>query len=277
MGKLLQSFRNDRSRTEAAGQGSTVKSGGNDETATGSFPVVRKKPPRLVEGGTLARFLSSLLIAVLCALLGLGYVTQLKNTTSIYETMSEEELTRLISETSTQVQSLQRRKTELSGQLNTLQAAANKQQEAQRIAKQNEQTSGLLSGRLPATGKGVVITIDKGSKERVDASTMFQLLEELRNAGVEVMELNDVRIVTSTYIDDTKNGLTCDGRSISAPYTLKAIGDPQNLQNAVTIAGGVGSRLKVKFGAEVTVTPDDSIDINDTRQPSQYKYAKTIE
>ncbi|KFI46614.1 Uncharacterized conserved protein YlxW, UPF0749 family [Bifidobacterium bohemicum] len=249
----------------------------NDETATGSFPVIRKKPPRLVEGSRMARLLSSLLIAVLCASLGWGYVIQLNNSTSIYETMSEEELTRLIGETSTQAQSLQQRKTELSNQLNMLQEAANKQQEAQRIAKQNEQTSGLLSGRLPATGKGVVITIDRGSRQRVDASTMFQLLEELRNAGVEVMELNDVRIVTSTYIDDTKNGLICDGKNISAPYTLKAIGDPQNLQNAVTIAGGVGSRLKVKFGSEVTVTPDDNIEISKTRQPSQYKYAKTIE
>lgn len=248
----------------------------NDSTDTGSFPVVRRKP-NLRANGKLTRLMTSVLIVVLCALLGFGYAIQLNNKSSTYETMSEEELTRLISETSTQVQNLQQRKAELTGQLNSLKAAADKQQEAERIAKENEETSGILSGRLPATGKGVVITISEGSKDRIDASTMFQLLEELRNAGVEVMELNNVRIITSSYVFDTKAGLDCDGTKIQAPYTLKAIGDPQNLQNAVNIAGGVGSRLKVKFGAQVTVTPSDSVDISQTRNVGQYKYAKTVE
>ncbi|MDF7663792.1 DUF881 domain-containing protein [Bifidobacterium sp. ESL0763] len=248
----------------------------NDSTDTGSFPAVRRRP-RLSMDGMLGRLTTTVLIVVLCALLGFGYAIQLNNKSSSYETMSEEELTRLISETSTQVQNLQQRKAELTGQLNSLKAAADKQQEAQRIARENEETSGILSGRLPATGKGVVVTISKGSKERVDASTMFQLLEELRNAGVEVMELNGVRIVTSSYVFDTKSGLDCDGTKIQAPYTLKAIGDPRNLQNAVDIAGGVGSRLKVKFGAQVTVTPSDSVDISQTRDVEQYKYAKTVE
>lgn len=249
----------------------------NDRTDTGSFPVVRKKPPRRIGGGLVSRLMTSLLIVLLCALLGFSYAIQLNNKTSSYETMSEEELTRLISETSTQVQNLQQRKTELTGQLDSLKAAANKQQEAQRIAKENEDTSGILSGRLPAQGKGVVITISQGSKERIDAATMFQLLEELRNAGVEVMALDNVRVVTSTYISDTKKGLECDGQALKTPYRVKAIGDPQNLQNAVNIAGGVGSRFKVKFGAEVTVTPSESVDISETRDVGQYQYAKTVE
>lgn len=64
---------------------------------------------------------------------------------------------------------------------------------------------------------------------------------------------------------------------MKTPYTLKAIGDPQNLQNAVNIAGGVGSRFKVKFGAKVTVTPSESVDISETRDVGQYQYAKTVE
>lgn len=248
----------------------------NDRTDTGSFPMVRKKP-RKIGGGIVTRLMTSLLIVLLCALLGFGYAIQLNNKTSSYETMSEEELTRLISETSTQVQNLQQRKTELTGQLNSLKAAANKQQEAQRIAKENEDTSGILSGRLPAEGKGVIITITQGSKEHIDAATMFQLLEELRNAGVEVMALDNVRVVTSTYISDTKKGLECDGQALKTPYKVKAIGDPQNLTNAVNIAGGVGSRFKVKFGADVTVTPSESVDISETRDVGQYQYAKTVE
>lgn len=250
----------------------------NDRMDTGSFPIVRRRPRRRgVTNEVRGHVASSILIVVLCAMLGFGYAIQLNNTTSTYETMSEDELTRLITETSTQVQNLQQRKAELSSQLKSLQEAANKQEEAKRIAKQNEDTSGLLSGRLPAVGEGVVIRVTRGTKEKVDASTMFQLLEELRNAGVEVMAINSVRVVTSTYVADAKGGLLCDGVLLKAPYTVKAIGDSQNLQNAVNIAGGVGSRLKVKFGAQVSVVSSNSVQINEIAQVEQYSYAKTVE
>ena len=85
-----------------------VKDQNNDSTQTGSFPVVRRKPRRisLNAKAARARLYSSVLVTVLCALLGFSYAIQLNNTTSTYETMSEDELTKLISETSTQVQSL---------------------------------------------------------------------------------------------------------------------------------------------------------------------------
>lgn len=58
---------------------------------------------------------------------------------------------------------------------------------------------------------------------------------------------------------------------------MKAIGDPQNLQNAVNIAGGVGSRLKIKFGSSVMVSVPDEVEITSTREPKQYEYAKPVE
>ena len=95
--------------------GQIAKDKDNDSTETGSFPVIRRKPKRvsLNAKSTRARLYSSVLVTMLCALLGFGYVIQLNNTNSTYETMSEDELTRLISETSSQVQKLEQRKSEL--------------------------------------------------------------------------------------------------------------------------------------------------------------------
>ena len=239
----------------------------NDRMETGSFPVVRKKPKRPVKDGSARmRLMTSVLILIMCALLGYGYMIQINNADATYETLSEDELTRLISETGTQVQNLEQRKSELTNQLGSLKAAANKTQEAERIAKQNEETNGILAGRLPATGKGVSISISQGSKTKIDAATMYKLIEELRNAGAEVMAINSVRVVTKTYVSDTDDGLECDGVALRAPYRILAIGDPQNLQNAVNIAGGVGSSLKVKYGATVSVTSSDSITISQIRK-----------
>ncbi|RBP99267.1 DUF881 domain-containing protein [Bifidobacterium xylocopae] len=251
--------------------------GGGDDTRTGSFPIVRRKPPRTF-GSRASRIkaLTSLLVAFLCALLGFGYVIQVHNTKSSYEGLSEEELVRLLDETSTQVDKLEERKSQLGEQLRSIQSSADKQQEAARIAKQNQVSSGILSGALPAQGKGVQITIVEG-QDRVDAATMFTLLEELRNAGAEVIAINDTRVVTSTYLKDDNHGLVCDGRKLVSPYTIKAIGDPDALQNAVQIAGGVGSRIKVQFHAQVTVEQSNSVRIDEIRRPQRYQYAQTVE
>lgn len=129
----------------------------NDRMETGSFPVVRKKPKRPVKDGSARmRLMTSVLILIMCALLGYGYMIQINNADATYETLSEDELTRLISETGTQVQNLEQRKSELTNQLESLKAAANKTQEAERIAKQNEETNGILARSFARDGQGRV-------------------------------------------------------------------------------------------------------------------------
>lgn len=252
----------------------------NDRMETGSFPKVAKRSgtKRGLNGtGLRTRLFSSLLVAAMCALLGFGYMTQINNTTSTYETLSEDELVRLINETSTQAQNLEQRKNELSSQLTSLKAAADKREQAEKIARQNEQTSGIISGRLPAQGQGVTITITQGSKQDIDAATLFTLVEELRNAGAEVISIGDVRVVTSTSIVDKDGTLVCDGTTLDTPYVVRAIGKPDDLQNAVNIAGGIGSRLKVMYGSRVTVTQSDDVVIKAVRGETAYQYAKNVE
>lgn len=250
----------------------------NDRMETGSFPTVRKKPRKdLNRASNKSRLLSSILIALMCALLSFAYMSQINNTKSTYETMDESELVRLLNESNTQISNLEQRKTQLNSQLNSLKSAANEQEQARKIAKQNEETSGLISGRLPAKGQGVTIRIGRGSTTKVDASIMFNLIEELRNAGAEVIAINNVRVITSTYIQDAEEGLIVDGTTIKPTYTVKAIGNPQELSNAVDIAGGVGAQLQVKYGSNVNVQPSDSIIIDEVREATQNQYAKTVE
>lgn len=250
----------------------------NDRMETGSFPTVRKKPRKdLNRASNKSRLISSILIALMCALLGFAYMSQINNTKSTYETMDESELVRLLNESNTQISNLEQRKTQLNSQLNSLKSAANEQEQARKIAKQNEETSGLISGRLPAKGQGVTIRIGRGLTTKVDASIMFNLIEELRNAGAEVIAINNVRVITSTYIQDAEEDLIVDGTTIKPTYTVKAIGNPQELSNAVDIAGGVGAQLQVKYGSNVNVQPSDSIIIDEVREATQNQYAKTVE
>lgn len=249
----------------------------NDRMETGSFPTVRKKPRRNDNrGGLRSRLLSSVLVTLMCALLGFAYMTQINNSKSTYETLDETELVRLLNESNTQITNLEQRKSQLTEQLNSLKSAADEQEQARKIAKQNEDTSGLISGRLPAKGSGITVRVSRGST-KVDASIMFNLIEELRNAGAEVIAINDVRVVASTYIQDADEGLIADGTTIKPTYVVKAIGNPQELSNAVDIAGGVGAQLQVKYGASVDVQSSDNIIIDEVHVATPNTYAKTAE
>lgn len=257
------------------------KGSANDNVNTGTFSIVQSKKVRnavsqLNKNAMYLRLGRSFMVALLCALLTFGYIIQVRNAQSSYDSLSEEELTKLLSETKLQVENLEERRDELTRQLTALQEAADKQLEAERIAQQNEETAGLLSGRLAAQGQGIIITITQGSIQPVSAAVLFQLIEELRNAGVEVMAINGIRIVTSTYVVDTDNGILCDGEAIAAPFSIKAIGDQQNLLNAVNISGGVGSKLKTKYGATVYTVQSDNVTIDEVVEPTQYQYATEV-
>ncbi|RSX56067.1 Division initiation protein [Bifidobacterium dolichotidis] len=251
----------------------------NDSTETGAFPAVNKAIPNLKPKTRTLRtkLISSSLVAVLCALLGYGYVIQSNNSGEAVETMSESELTRLISDTNMQVDRLKDRKEQLSSQLRSLQEAADKQSQAQRIAEENAAASGILSGRLPAEGPGVIVRISQGDKKNIDPAILFTLLEELRNSGAEVIAVNDIRVVTSTYFAQRDGTLNCDGIVIKSPYVFKAIGDTTNLQNAVNMAGGVGSQLSVKYGAKVSIETSDDVKITEVAPTTDYQYAKIVE
>ena len=222
------------------------------EATTGAFSVVPRRRliriPRISKT-TRNKVVASFIIFALGAALGFGYMWQRRNTDTTYTNLSEDELVRLLDETNTQIN---------------------------RIAKENEQTNGILSGRLPAQGQGITITITQG-QTKLSSAILFSVIEELRNAGAEVIEFDGVRIVTSSYVVDTENGLECDGVIIGSPFVIKAIGSSTTLQNAIDIAGGVGSRLKVQYGATVKVEQSDQVVINATARPQQNKYAKTVE
>ena len=263
------------SKAENNSEGSTDEA----EATTGAFSVVPRRRliriPRISKT-TRNKVVASFIIFALGAALGFGYMWQRRNTDTTYTNLSEDELVRLLDETNTQISRLEAQKSALAAQLAAIQKAANKQEEINRIAKENEQTNGILSGRLPAQGQGITITITQG-KTKLSSAILFSVIEELRNAGAEVIEFDGVRIVTSSYVVDTENGLECDGVIIGSPFVIKAIGSSTTLQNAIDIAGGVGSRLKVQYGATVKVEQSDQVVINATARPQQNKYAKTVE
>ena len=199
-----------------------VKDQNNDSTQTGAFPMVKaKKRISLDAKVTRTRLYSSILVTILCALLGFGYVIQINNTTSTYETMSEDELTKSSSaRPMLRSKKLEQRRNELSSQLKMLRKTPRTKMRKPR--KSPSRTRRPATPIRPSRGYGR----RRGhphfagfQKQKIDSAILFTLLQELRNSGAEVIEINNVRVVTSTYISGTAGSLVCDGTKTQVPHS----------------------------------------------------------
>ena len=119
----------------------------------------------------------------------------------------------------------------------------------------------------------MVIT-DEGERT-VDAAFLLDALQELRDAGAEAVQIGDVRVVASTSFVDTPDGtgVAVDGTVVRSPFTVRAIGDPDVLEPAMRIPGGVVPELERGDDA-VTVTELDTVVVDALRAVEPPEYAR---
>ena len=73
---------------------------------------------------------------------------------------------------------------------------------------------------------------------------LLDAIQELRAAGAEAIQVNGVRVVAGTFLTESGGGVSVDGNKINAPYRFKVIGNPQDLEPALNIPGGVVQTLE---------------------------------
>lgn len=215
---------------------------------------------------------SQLLAAVLCAALGFALVVQVQQ--SAQDPLSsarQDDLVRLLDEVTQRSEQLAEEVDELSRTRDELQSGTGQAQAAIELAEERAGSEGILSGRLPAVGPGLEIVV-RDRDGLLDAAKMFNVLEELRNAGAEVVELNGVRLVTSTWFRDSDDGIVVDGELLDSPYRWTVIGDPATLSPALEIPGGAMATLRTA-GAEASTTEHDQVEVTAVRVPTEPEHA----
>ncbi len=212
------------------------------------------------------------IVAVLCAMLGFAVVTQVRSTRqNDLSSLRQDDLVRLLDGVTRQADLLEQEATKLRGQQTELESGTDKNKVAQQNAEARASTQGILAGRLPAEGPGIELAVYSPSGT-IKASTLFNILEELRNAGAEAIQLGERRITASSYIVDTAGGVIVDGTVLTAPYTYLAIGDTQKISLALEIPGGALATVRA-LGGSTSLTPSTKVTIDATRAPSAPQYA----
>ena len=200
------------------------------------------------------------LAGVLCALLGFALVAQVANADEVtLGSLRQEDLVRLLDETTTRTDDLEAEAAELEATRDELRSGSTSREAALEAARDSAATQGILTGRLPAVGPGVTVIVTDGGGS-VAPVTLLNMLEELRNAGAEAIELNDVRITASSAFVGTAGDVVLDGVSIDSPYRWTAIGVPDTIATALEIPGGALAAVR-RDGGRGVVTRHDEVEV----------------
>jgi len=128
-------------------------------------------------------------------------------------------------------------------------------------------TARTLTGAAPVIGPGVQITADdapggqSGPEGKVLDVDLQVLVNGLWQAGAEAVAINGNRLSPLSAIRTAGRAITVNYRSLSPPYVIEAIGDPQTLQARFieTPGGQAWLDLQTNFGLRFELDSGDSL------------------
>lgn len=215
---------------------------------------------------------AQLVVGLLCLLLGFALAVQVRaNRDEGLASLRQDELVRILDEVTQRHDELEQQAATLRAQRAELVTGTDTERAAQQAARERAVVQGILAGQLPVEGPGVRISITAPDKP-IPALVLYNVLEELRNAGAEAVQLNDLRLTASSYIVDVAGGVVVDGQSVTPPYRWLAIGDPDTIIPALNMPGGAMSSVRNATG-EVRLEGREHVEITATRSAMTPRWA----
>lgn len=213
-----------------------------------------------------------MMLSILCAgaLLGVLAAVQLKNVRLAGGLVSQDRTAQL----QQQLDTLRDQKTDLAGQLAALQASLGsisndlaKEQEALADTQKAVLDARRAAGLTDVAGPGIVVTINpqtytEGGKRKIvkdiTDSELLTLVNELDAAGAEAISINGHRLVATSAIRMAGAHININHVATDMPYEIRVIGDPDTLEAALQLYGGVLESLNefyvVKVDKQTAIT-----------------------
>jgi uncharacterized protein YlxW (UPF0749 family) len=218
-----------------------------------------------------------ILAAIILFIVGAAGVMQFRinATDETYASARREDLIQLLDGLSAESRRLEGEITQLEQTRSDLRSGADTQRVARAEAERQLTELSILAGTTPAEGRGVRMRI-ADPHSAVDARVLLNAVEEMRDAGAEVIEVNNtIRVVASTWFGSDARGLVIDGKPVSRPITLEIIGEPHDLEEAARFRGGIVSEITgPKIGGQVQLEQADRVVIESLHASRENQYAR---
>lgn len=218
---------------------------------------------------------ANLAASALALLLGFAVATQVQSQDRRgLESLRTNDLVRILDDQSARADRLADDARRLQAQRDALASGSQQGEAALKAAQERLDTLEILAGTARATGPGVTVTITDPAG-RITPETMLNLVEELRDAGAEAIQIGDVRVVAETWFGGGPGAVTASGKPLRSPYAVRVIADPATVDAALKIPGGVVETIKQE-GAAADVARAATITVDALATPTQPRHAQPV-
>ena len=221
---------------------------------------------------------ASLTLGIVCMVLAMAICIQIKtvdnSNTTVSQTLTSNELRDQILK---QKEKYDKSVVELENtekKLEEMRVQATKNDDQALKIEEQIKLDNILLGLTDVKGSGIEIVLkdnDIVKRENIigadnlqfyiiHAGDLITVINDLKNAGAEAIEVNGQRIVNSSSIYCAGNVIKINGEKITSPITIKAIGEPDLLYGSMNILGGYIQLLR-ETGISVDIKKSNNIEI----------------
>lgn len=143
----------------------------------------------------------------------------------------------------------------------------------------------ILAGLVDVKGPGLIVEMTDSQKPSapgqdpnafiIHDDDVLAVVNELFAAGAEAVSVNGQRLVSKTEIRCVGSVFMVNGVRIAPPLEIKAIGDPDTLDSALKMRGGVIETLK-PWGIEITTKKETEIVVPAYAGSLEFRYATPV-
>lgn len=143
----------------------------------------------------------------------------------------------------------------------------------------------ILAGYVDLEGPGVIleikdppIDVQYGVEYSIvdDIDLILQTISVLNAAQAEAISINDQRYTAYTEIVRASDHIEINGVSINSPIVIKAIGDPDTLESALSIKRGMIWTFRY-YNYDVNLIKDNNVKIPKYRKLVEFVYSQPVE
>lgn len=215
-------------------------------------------------------------IALVCVVLGIMLAVQFRTTQDVRSSVPFqriEDLSQRLNQTEKERDALQKELRELREKSGLENATG----EAEQIR--------MGAGVVAMYGPGVIVTIDDSKRQAkpgenpnlylIHDDDILKVINEMWASGAEAISINEQRLIASSEIRCAGPTLSVNNTRYSPPYEIKAIGDPQTLENALKMRGGVVETLQF-WGIQVSIKKQENINVPAFKGTFHFEFAKPV-
>ncbi len=229
-----------------------------------------------------------LLITVTLAAMGFVVVAHLRASRALSQqpeipTRNVYALATLLREEQTARRGLEAQVTELRRRLQTYERAASEGRSLAEAMGRELETLRVALGLKAMRGPGVVVRLEDpreqpkgGPPVVVTYQDLVAVINELWAAGAEAVAVNGQRITATTGISQVGGTVVANLQRLTGPFVIVALGDPDTLEGALTIRGGLVEGLRA-LGLQITITRKDALVVPAYKGTFTFEHARPVE